>query len=441
MGVTYKLKDEVVHFIINQRQSDPLSSCRQLAESASQEFGLQLSKSSVHEVLKESGIITPRGRKPRLKFTIPQEKKKQIQESLSQVKLLTVQDPLSEHNSIITSSSVISDTFSTVIPESSSVIPESSSVIPAKAGIQNRINSDMDPRFRGDDNKNNDGDDNKNNDGDDNKNNDGDDNKNNDGDDDKKNDKEVSPVYEGAGRIFLKAALWDLGIFSPSFFKEGLGEFNSEGNIKETDWNYFLTYSKGIKVVLENNKDFFIDLPLPIERCIKETADGLINNVKPFIVNKVSDEVLFKACMDDQERFKIRSIAIVDYKDRILLELDNIMEHKRTFIIQNRVFVENKEKNALKRAKTLFFPSCHSSVLYCHSRESGNPISNNDVIDNILNLKGFDTTSKDENVVTLLIDENYANKAMLQEAIERLNGMYIRDEQDRLVKVKIQVSL
>ena len=27
---------------------------------------------------------------------------------------------------------------------------------------------------------------------------------------------------------------------------------------------------------------------------------------------------------------------------------------------------------------------------------------------------------------------------MLQEAAEKLNGMYLRDEQDRLVKVKIQ---
>lgn len=88
MGVTYKLRDEVVQFIINQRQGDPLSSCRQLAESASQKFGLHLSKSSVHDVLKESGIVTPRGRKPKNRFEIPQEKKKQIQTSLSQVKLL-----------------------------------------------------------------------------------------------------------------------------------------------------------------------------------------------------------------------------------------------------------------------------------------------------------------------------------------------------------------
>src|ERR1700691_420184 len=90
MGVIYKLRDEVVQFIISQRQSNPLASCRQLAESASQKFGLNLSKSSVHDVLKESGIITPRGRKPKNKFETPQEKKKQIQASLSHIKLLPV---------------------------------------------------------------------------------------------------------------------------------------------------------------------------------------------------------------------------------------------------------------------------------------------------------------------------------------------------------------
>ena len=31
-------------------------------------------------------------------------------------------------------------------------------------------------------------------------------------------------------------------------------------------------------------------------------------------------------------------------------------------------------------------------------------------------------------------------KTIVQEAAEKLNGMYLRDEQDRLVKVKIQVA-
>jgi hypothetical protein len=424
MGVTYKLREEVIRFIISQRQSDPLASCRQLAESASQKFDLTLSKSSVHDVLKESGIITPRGRKPKNKFEIPQEKKKQIQASLSQSVILSAAKDLNKINSIRDSSATPqNDIGSEVGPHKSLVILSEAlespvilshppsvilkpPVIPAEVpptdgippkavtGIQN------------------------------------------------KNDIETSSEYEGAGRIFLKAALWDLGIFS----KE---------NIKATDWNYYLTYSKGIKVDLENNKSFFIDLPLPLERCIREAADGLINNVKPLNVHKVSDEGLFKACMDAQAGFKISSISIVDCLDHILLGLNNIVELNRRFVLQNRVFVDSNEKDIRERSKAIFFSQSvilsegphagHSQVapkdLRTSLDSSASPQNDDQlagILDNIYNLKGFNTTNKDENVVTLLIDDSYENKAMIQVAAEKLNGMYLYDEQDRLVKVKIQ---
>jgi hypothetical protein len=337
MGVTYKLREEVVHFIISQRQSNPLASCRQLAESTSQKFGLHLSKSSVHDVLKESGITTPRGRKPSNKFAIPQEKKKQIQAGLSQVKLIS--PPAQE--------------------EQAKVI-----LIADVAEIQEVKQSQ---------------------------------------------DLQISPEYEGAGKIFLKAALWDLGIFS-------------EESIKGRDWAYYLTYSKGIRVSLENNKSFFIDFRLPLERCIREVADGLINNIKVFIINRIPSEDFFKACMDAQTGFKINNISIVDENDHNLLEFDNIMELKREYCVKNRVFVENNEIELMERAKSIFFSQI--SV-------------NNDVMNNIMNLKGFEATNKDENTVTLLIDDAYNNKAMLQGAAETLNNMYLCDEKGRLVKVVI----
>ena len=359
MGVTYKLKEEVVHFIVSQRQSNPLASCRQLAESASQKFDVHLSKSSVHDVLKESGITTPRGRKPRDKFEIPQEKKKQIQVSLSQIKLLP--DPVEAQQKLLPS--VIVNPVPSVIASEAKQSFEEKTPSPPSASVEAM------PR----------------------------------------NDTVTSPEYEGAGKIFLKAALWDLGIFA-------------QETVKTTDWNYYLTYSKSIKVDLENNKSFLIDLPLPLARCIREAADGLINNVRPFMAHKVSDEGLFKACMDSKAGFKIGSISIVDGKDHILLKLDNIMEANRKFILRNRVFVESSETNPIKRLKAIFFPQL---------------IDTNGVIDNILNLKGFNAENKDENVVTLLINSSYENKAILQEAAEKLNGMYLRDEQDRLVSVKI----
>jgi hypothetical protein len=349
MGVTYKLKDEVVHYIISQRQSNPLASCRQLAESTSQKFGLQLSKSSVHDVLKESGIITPRGRKPKDKFEIPQEKKKQIQVSLSQVKLIP--PPVREERPQVT---LIADVITSQDPVQDP--PPEVIALPSKK------------------------------------------------------DFEVSSEYEGAGRIFLKAALWDLGIFK-------------EEDVKAEDWNYYLTYSKGIRVVLENDKSFFIDLPLPLERCIREAADGLINNVRLLIVDKVSDEDLFRACMEVQSGFKISNILIVDENDHILFELKDIVEYNRDYTIKYRVFVESLERDVEKRLRMLFFPQL---------------IDNANVVDNILNLKGFNTTNKNEITTTLLISDAYDNRLVLEEAAKRLNEMYIYDEQDRLVKVKIQ---
>jgi hypothetical protein len=223
------------------------------------------------------------------------------------------------------------------------------------------------------------------------------------------NDAQEGPV-DGAGNIFLKAALWDLGIFS-------------QENIKETDWDYYLTYSKGIRIALENNKSLFIDFPLPLERCIREVVDGLVNNVKPFLVHKISDEELFKAGMEGKTGFKISNISVVDCNDHILLEFSDIMELNRKFITENRVFVENNIKDISERAKGLFFPQ---------------HIDNIALIDNILSLKGFESTNKEMNIVTLLISDDYDNKKALKEAMETLNGMYLRDEHNRLVSVKIE---
>jgi hypothetical protein len=222
---------------------------------------------------------------------------------------------------------------------------------------------------------------------------------------------EISPEYIGAGRIFLKAVLWDLGIFSDPAI------------LQEKDWKYFLTHSKGIKVFLENGKDFFIDLQMPIERCIRVVADGLVNGVAPVFAHKVSDEELFKACVEAQAGFKMNKISIVDENDHILSEFTSIVDCKRQISVNAYELLEIKEKDASQRTRKLFFPQIDE---------------NKDVMESILALKGFDATSKGENTVTILIDGSYEYKAMLQAAAEKLNGMALRDEQNRLVGVKIQ---
>ncbi len=88
MGVTYKLKDDIVTFVLARKKDDPALSCRQLAHLASEKFQITVSKSSVNSILKESHLSSPIGRRTEIKspkFEIPPEKKQQIAENLKRV--------------------------------------------------------------------------------------------------------------------------------------------------------------------------------------------------------------------------------------------------------------------------------------------------------------------------------------------------------------------
>lgn len=83
MGVTYKLKNEVVEFILRQKRDNPHISCRKLVIAIQSAFGISVSKSSISTVIKEAHLSSPVGRTPAdlgrsQKFTIPKEKKVQL---------------------------------------------------------------------------------------------------------------------------------------------------------------------------------------------------------------------------------------------------------------------------------------------------------------------------------------------------------------------------
>jgi hypothetical protein len=85
MGVTYKLKQEVIDFIVQKKKADPSLSCRKLVSLVHEAFQVEVSKSSINAVIKEFKLSNPVGRRsvqaPK-NFFIPQEKK---QELLAQV--------------------------------------------------------------------------------------------------------------------------------------------------------------------------------------------------------------------------------------------------------------------------------------------------------------------------------------------------------------------
>lgn len=83
MGVTYKLKDEIINFIIQQKRENPQISCRKLVIILEENFQVHVSKSSVNAILKDAHLSSPVGRTPSdldriKKFSIPHEKKVQL---------------------------------------------------------------------------------------------------------------------------------------------------------------------------------------------------------------------------------------------------------------------------------------------------------------------------------------------------------------------------
>ncbi|MDP8265714.1 MAG: hypothetical protein P9M07_02075 [Candidatus Aceula meridiana] len=83
MGITYKLKKEVVGYILDQKQANSSLSCRKLAEMASEHFHKKISKSSVNSILKQTALSSPIGRRASKKkapsvFKLPEYRKEQL---------------------------------------------------------------------------------------------------------------------------------------------------------------------------------------------------------------------------------------------------------------------------------------------------------------------------------------------------------------------------
>ncbi len=81
MGVTYKLKQEVIDLIVQKKQADPSLSCRKLVCILRDVFHLHVSKSSINGVIKDFKLSNPVGRrssKAPKNFIIPSNKKQQL---------------------------------------------------------------------------------------------------------------------------------------------------------------------------------------------------------------------------------------------------------------------------------------------------------------------------------------------------------------------------
>ncbi len=97
MGVVYKLRQDIIDFIVQTKMADPSLSCRKLVGVIKAQFGVDVSKSSVNGVIKEFQLSGPIGRYPRFKapkyFAIPKDKKTTLLNNV-QPFLSEVSDPI-----------------------------------------------------------------------------------------------------------------------------------------------------------------------------------------------------------------------------------------------------------------------------------------------------------------------------------------------------------
>lgn len=90
MGVVHKLKDEVIDFIVTSKQKEPKLSCRKLADLVKSTFDVDVSKSSVNNILKDANLSSSVGRRSKKsddkQFKIPDQKKSQLFAEMQKLK-------------------------------------------------------------------------------------------------------------------------------------------------------------------------------------------------------------------------------------------------------------------------------------------------------------------------------------------------------------------
>lgn len=82
MGVTYKIKDDVLQYILQRKKDSPKVSCQDISDEILTKFEVKVSKSSVYDALKEAGLIKPKERKVKDTFALPTEAKTTIQTAI-----------------------------------------------------------------------------------------------------------------------------------------------------------------------------------------------------------------------------------------------------------------------------------------------------------------------------------------------------------------------
>ncbi len=398
MGVTYKLTDEIINYIINERKANAILSCRALAEAVEAQFSVQVSKSSIHDVLKQANIVSSRGRKPKDVFAIPHQKKQVIKADLSKALLPLLDDPDLLPPAVIEPAKAVKlDVEVDVTAVPTEVAPATVKVCGAGSWVSEEL-----PR---------------------------------------------------AGDIFVKAVFWDLCPQRVLGIKSVEDVDRVAGGDLALNWKYLIKQLTAIKVSLEDGSVYYLDArtrgiyadnpkdlrrAAPIERVIGVVVDRILNNKKPLVLGaiypdeKPSEDFLGSFSLKKGKR--IQKIEIVDEKDHIYADFASFVDLKREFIVNNMFEVDLEENIA--QAGEIGVSEGLSACL--RGRAIG--LLAGGIGENwkaIEELSGRQEMNNDIRVVTISIPNVYENRKVLERAIDLVNSWAVEDEGGRTLQIKI----
>lgn len=292
MGVTYKLTDDIVQFIIDEKHKGPLLSCRELVDKVSNRFQRHVSKSSVNDILREAQITSRRGRKAKDKFEIPAEKKAQLLAGMPDV-------------------SKVCGPLTGVVAQRASPEPVKPPVafarvelmpFQAEAQVESLAEVLLQAAFI-----------------------------------------ELFPRpwknitrYQDLNSLELKELQqeWAYRTLAATSFKIEL----ESGSVLYLDsrWQSLQDQAQ------ESAPEF-----CPIERALTEVADGLLNNIQPIVIRDIASlKVLgeFMAAMDGKKLDSIAQITVLDRAGRLLAHFGHLVHQRREFISGvDPKLIENEE--------------------------------------------------------------------------------------------------
>ena len=323
MGVIYKLTDDVKAFILDQKKWSPDLSCRELVELVVKQFDRVVSKSSVHEVLKEANIVSPRGRKFKNKFQIPVDKKAQLIANLPSAItaiLPTVPAVIESVPPIIVQESQVSE------EEPLKLRADPTAVLTPQPQVEiSRLRASLLPPL------------------------------------------EENLDEFDARSFFLQAAFYDLFPKPWNAVKTPDDLRNIDQGMLKKEKDYRFLGVACFKVELQDGNCFYVDargqrissvfmlssFPVPLETAVLRMADTMLNNIHPLIIHQLPGEFLdaaaydFLQAMDNAVDKQITRLVLLDNEQQELTDFSPLPRIKRKFILG--LSTDNKDAADLLR--------------------------------------------------------------------------------------------